>query len=294
MSRMCAQVTRRPFGYVEMNLTASFEETIRRTSRFEAKGIDHEIGYRELSSLVAQGRLDMRNAKMIPGSTYMKNITIETYLPDKFSAEEYLAHLQSDEYMDTGKSIHEWADVIVIDYDANIKSDEQMYLKGEEIYQTLYQLTYPNKLILMISQLAKAAWSDEIIGLGSLNESSRKQMIVDTMLTLSHPPATNPGNHLGWMNLCKNRRGSLMKCPYFRDLDGNFYGLSQDHYGIMKIATDTKTFIQDAHLFSEYIPGELSVMDPPAGVDILSEQDQIAGKGSEEGIDLLEGLDEES
>ena len=278
MSRMCAQITHRPFGYVEMNLKQSFEETLRKTSRFEIAG-GQRVGYNELESLVTQGKVSMNDARMIPGSTYMKNITIETYLPDKFSAQEYLAHLQSDEYMNTGKSIHDWADVIVIDYDANIRSEEQMYLKGEEIYQTLYQLTFPDKLIIMISQLAKAAWSEEIIGLGSLNESSRKQMIIDTMITLSHPPSTNPANHIGWMNLCKNRRGALMKCPYFRDLDGDFYELKKDHYELIKAASDTKTFIPDVHLFSEYIPGEISIMEKPetaAGYGSMTPQESAA------------------
>lgn len=296
MTRMCAQVTHRPFGYVEMNLASSFEETIRRTSQFEHVPTGERCSYRKMTEKVCAERLNASDFRMIPGSSYMKNITIETYLPDRFTASEYLGHIQNDEYMDTGKTIHEWADVIVVDYDANIRSEEQMYLKGEEIYQTLYQLTFPDKLVLMISQLAKASWSEDIIGLGALNESSRKQMIIDTLLTMSHLTGTNAANHIGYMNLCKNRRGSLKVCPYFRDLDGNFYALDTMHYEAIKGSSDTKTFIQDAHLFTDSIPGSLGIMDAPAEPDITTIDPDPAGQGGGtfDEFELLTSLEEDN
>lgn len=294
MTRMCAQVTHRPFGYVEMNLASSFEETLRKTSRFEHVPTGRKCSYRKMEEMVCEERLNASDFRMIPGSSYMRNITIETYLPDRFTASEYVGHLQNDEYMDTGKTIHEWADVIVVDYDANIRSEEQMYLKGEEIYQTLYQLTFPDKLVLMISQLAKASWSEDIIGLGALNESSRKQMIIDTLLTMSHLTGTNPANHFGYMNLCKNRRGSLKMCPYFRDLDGNFYALDTMMYEAVKGASDTKTFIQDAHLFTDSIPGVLGIMQAPAMPDIttISRAAPAQDDGAFDEFDILESLEE--
>jgi len=231
LTRMTAQVNHQPFAHVEMNLVDSF-------------------------------KLALKNCPQLA------NIAIETYLPDKFTASEYVNHVLTDEYKDTGLSLHEWADVIVIDYDANIRSEQTMYLKGEEIYQTLYRLTEPDKLVLMVSQLSKYAWAKEVIDLSDLGESSRKQQIIDGMLTLSHPPSNNPRNHVGYMNLCKGRRISLMKSPYFRDLDGNFYGLKSDHYSLIKAASDTKTFIQAIEPYMDLIAGDVSVMAPPKKEDI--------------------------
>lgn len=44
--------------------------------------------------------------------------------------------------------------------------------------------------------------------------------------------------------------------PYMRDISGRFYEISLDAYGLIKNATDAKTFIPDIELFNNDLAGE--------------------------------------
>lgn len=59
-------------------------------------------------------------------------------------------------------------------------------------------------------------------------ESSRKQQICDTIITLGKNP--NSKVRMGIMNLCKNRRGSLDSCKYIGTDEGQFYACSDMLY----------------------------------------------------------------
>lgn len=64
-------------------------------------------------------------------------------------------------------------------------------------------------------------WKDQELGLESASESSRKQQIVDVMISLSHDRnVRNPRNHLGIINVPKNRRGGTTKFKYILDPTG--------------------------------------------------------------------------
>lgn len=231
--RLTSMITGYPFAFVEMNLSTSVEK---------AKQLAPEV---------------------------FENLCIELLAPAQFSADTYVRHLKDSEQPGTGQSMYEWADVIIVDYDSNIDSEHTMYLKGEDIYQSLYQLTYPDKLLLILSQPVKSAWFKEIIPLSDLGESSRKQQILDGVLTISHPPAYNSKNHVGWINLCKGRGVELLKSPYFRDQNGRFFTIDEGTYALIKASSDAKTFIEDNRLF-EYSADQYDLLGKPSASTVVS------------------------
>lgn len=222
--RMSAQINNHPFQFVEMNLESEVQLAIKKVPQLK------------------------------------DNLLLQYLAPDKFTATDYVSYIKESYMPDGTTRIHNWVDVIIVDYDANIHSPHQMYLKGEDIYQTLYQLTYPDKLLIVLAQTNKFSWDKEIIGLADLGESSRKQQIVDGLMTISRPNSYNIQNQVGWMNLCAGRRVSLMRTPYFRDIDGNFYPISTEAYGLIKSTSELKTFIPDIETFSNYLPGEYTLI----------------------------------
>lgn len=223
--RMSSQINNRPMPFTEMNLVS-----------------------------------EVKSAKKNLPELCNGNFKIQLLAPDKFTANDYVEYLKNTYTSDGKTTLHDWADVIIVDYDANLKSDKTMYLKGEDIYQTLYELTYPDKLLIVLAQTNKFSWGKEVIGLGDLGESSRKQQIIDILLTISHPVCYNPQNNVGWMNLCAGRRVTLMRTPYMRDIDGTFHEISSDTYGLIKSSSEMKTFIKDINLYSNYLPGSYTVI----------------------------------
>jgi len=230
--RMSSQINNRPLPFTELNLISEVESAKNKVKQ------------------LTDGHLN-----------------IQLLAPDKFTATDYVDYMKNSYAKDGKTKLHDWADVIIVDYDANLRSDKSMYLKGEDIYQTLYQLTYPDKLLIVLAQTNKFSWGKEIIGLGELGESSRKQQIVDILLTISHPISYNVQNHVGWMNLCAGRRVSLMKCPYFRDVDGTFHEINSDTYGLIKSSSDLKTFIKDIDIYNNYLTGNYSIMKDSGSVE---------------------------
>lgn len=216
--RMSAQINHRPMPYVENNLIKEVAD---------AKTQVPEIA---------------------------QNLNIQLLAPAKFSAEEVANFIKTTTVSDGVTSLHDWSDVIIIDYDSNFASNaESMYTKGEDIYQTLYQLVYPNKLVIVLAQTNKPSWDEEIIGVGELGESSRKQQIVDILVTISHPSSQNALNQVGYMNLCAGRRCRLNKTPYFRDIDGCFHEISTDLYESIKNSVTPKSMIPDITRYQKYL-----------------------------------------
>jgi hypothetical protein len=158
------------------------------------------------------------------------NLTLEFMAPDKFTIHDYVSKLkQSGEY--------DSIDVFVIDYDTNFAStkSDSMYEKGDEIYNEAKLLaSRPGKLVLMGAQPKIGTWGDEILELNSLSESSRKQQIIDMMITISHPATPNGANHVGIINIAKNRRGSKGSCPYFLDKTGKVRCITKSDYEYFK------------------------------------------------------------
>jgi hypothetical protein len=167
----------------------------------------------------------------------MKNLKIQFIAPDKITVHEYVNILKK-------KGLYDDIDVFIIDYDSNFASSiDSMYEKGEEVYTEAVTLAKrPGKLVLMGCQPKINYWADEILELNSLSESSRKQHIIDMMISLSHPATPNGANHVGVMNICKNRRGSKGSSPYFLDKTGFMFNINRDDYNYLKKELQPITF----------------------------------------------------
>ena len=151
---------------------------------------------------------------------YLKgNLDISCVPSQKVTAKEYVNYCldRIDDY-----------DVFILDYDANLATDsDSMYEAGGVLYDLLTEITSYNKLVFVASQPKIHTWGQEVLGLDSLNESSRKQHILDVVITLSRAKGAN---HVGIMNIAKNRRGELASCPVILSSCGKFVELSQEKY----------------------------------------------------------------
>lgn len=104
-------------------------------------------------------------------------------------------------------------DMVVIDYDSNLADNsdpDNMYHTGGEIYERATEIARPTgakaRVVMIASQPKSHLWGEELLGLDSAGESSRKQHTVDIMITIGK--VRNPGNHkIGMMNIAKMRRG---------------------------------------------------------------------------------------
>ena len=151
---------------------------------------------------------------------YLKgNLDISCVPSQKVTAKEYVNYCldRIDDY-----------DVFMLDYDANLATDsDSMYEAGGVLYDLLTEITSYNKLVFVASQPKIHTWGQEVLGLDSLNESSRKQHILDVVITISRAKGAN---HVGIMNIAKNRRGELASCPVILSSCGKFVELSQEKY----------------------------------------------------------------
>ena len=98
-------------------------------------------------------------------------------------------------------------DMLIIDYDANIRpsSDAGLYSDGGTTYGKLEALSRTLKVALLIGSQAKLhCWQEEILGIEAMNESSRKQHVLDLLVTIGRSHKSAP---VGTMNIAKNRRG---------------------------------------------------------------------------------------
>lgn len=110
-----------------------------------------------------------------------------------------------------------------------------MYQKGETTYNALKELSErPGKYVFVACQPKPAYYSSEILPLESGNESSRKQQIVDNMITISSPPMICSLNHAGALNMAKCRGGRTGHVQYFMDKNGQFTEVSKQQYDWIK------------------------------------------------------------
>lgn len=99
-------------------------------------------------------------------------------------------------------------DVVAVDYPDNlIRESDMMYESGGEIYNKLSYLARRNKSVVFAgSQPKQNYWNSEIIPLDGCAESSKKQQVVDVMITLGRPINDCP---LLTGFLAKVRRGTV-------------------------------------------------------------------------------------
>ena len=91
-----------------------------------------------------------------------------------------------------------------------------------------------NKSVIFIASQPKPEyWSKEIIPLQAAAESSKKQKIIDTMLTIGRPWRGAP---VGTLNIAKNRRGTDGKLVRlkFNGANARITPISEDEYVDLK------------------------------------------------------------
>lgn len=126
-------------------------------------------------------------------------------------------------------------DNFFFDYDNNIASiAESMFDKGNEIYQKLCALSrIKGKTVFVMSQIKSNTWQNDVLEEGDLGESRRKAEISDAVITISSRKSIG-GNRIGRINVAKNRRGKPgFNTPYFLDISGRFYEISERTYTML-------------------------------------------------------------
>lgn len=102
-------------------------------------------------------------------------------------------------------------DQIIIDYDSNIKpSSDNMYDSGGDIYDKLRAFAVKNSSVMLVASQPKISFfSQEILTLDAASESSRKQHIIDLMITIGKPAKIQAP--VATMFIPKNRNGIANK-----------------------------------------------------------------------------------
>lgn len=129
-----------------------------------------------------------------------RNLKMSVHPPEVLDADEIYRKVQK--LIDNG-----WKpDLVLLDYDLNVRGDrENMYQTGGYLYNKLKALAMINKLVVMVATQPKTQYNEsEVIGKGAASESSRKQQIVDWMITMGKNPKCP---EVGTMHFPKARRG---------------------------------------------------------------------------------------
>lgn len=169
-----------------------------------------------------------------------KNLKIQFISPNKYTADEWYKMIEQMGLIDS-------FDVFFIDYDTNFASEkDSMYAKGDEVYTMAFRLSqHPGKYVFIASQPKVGTWKDQELGLESASESSRKQQIVDVMITISHDrEVKNPKNHIGVINIPKNRRGGNTSFSYFLDPTGIMMSITPEGRKAIKDDTEPVSVVQ--------------------------------------------------
>jgi len=97
-------------------------------------------------------------------------------------------------------------DMLIVDYDGNIRiSEANMYMSWGYTYGRLEKLSKDLRLRTLIGCQSKLPyWMEEVLPLDSASESSKKQHVVDMMVTLGN---SHRNGNVGTMHIAKMRRG---------------------------------------------------------------------------------------
>jgi len=134
-------------------------------------------------------------------SGVLSNIFIASYGADELSVSQLL-----EEIMSIQKEHRVHFNMIIIDYDENLSEEQDnMYKSGGDVYNKVALFATINKSVIMIAAQPKPAfWKCEVIPLEGASESSKKQKIIDLMLTMGKPGISSS---VGTIFIAKNRRG---------------------------------------------------------------------------------------
>lgn len=128
--------------------------------------------------------------------------------------------------------------VIIIDYDANVQTTkgDDMYKAGEEIYNVATALARPvgrsHRLVFVASQPKIQFWDARVIPMEAAAESSRKQAVIDRMITIGRDGDCGK-NHCGIMMMAKMRRGKVGEQDRYQQIDGHMIVIDKDKYNTL-------------------------------------------------------------
>lgn len=163
-------------------------------------------------------------------SGILANIDIASYAADELTANQLIEEVTSIQ-----KDNRTHYNVVIVDYDENIANDEiNIYKSGGQIYNKLALFAVVNKSVVFIASQPKPEfWKQEIIPLEAASESSKKQKIIDLMLTLGK---SSKDSSVGTLNIAKNRRGDDCKIMRIKT-DGStaqMTHITEDEYNRIK------------------------------------------------------------
>lgn len=134
----------------------------------------------------------------------LANIWISSYAQCELTATKLIEEIQAQQ---KNNRVH--FDMIIVDYDENISKDDEdnIYESGGLIYNKLGLFAVTNRsVVFIVAQPKQAYWSQEVIPLEATAESSKKQKIIDTMITMGKPSRSSK---VGTLFIAKNRRGEV-------------------------------------------------------------------------------------
>ena len=157
--------------------------------------------------------------------TVFEHLHCKCILPNSMNGAELLKLIKKDQ-----EKLNIHYDQIAVDYDGNIetsistnkksteKDNKSMYYEGADIYNLFAQFAKENETVIwMLSQPKITFWGSETIPLEGLNDSSKKQMIVDFIMSLGKKIPDEPKVTFF---ISKNRHGQN-NIKFYSMMDGS-------------------------------------------------------------------------
>lgn len=156
-------------------------------------------------------------------STIFEHLHCKCIIPNAMTGVEIIKLIEAEQ---AKLNIH--FDQVVVDYDGNIetsitstktssKEKSSMYFENADVYNNFAQFAKQNESVVwMLSQPKIQYWQTEIVPLDGLNDSSKKQMIVDFIMSLGKKVKDEDRVTL---YISKNRHGTK-DCKFYVSMDG--------------------------------------------------------------------------
>lgn len=156
--------------------------------------------------------------------TIFEHLHCKCIIPNAMTGVEVIKLIESEQ---AKLGIH--FDQVVVDYDGNIETsvsttkknsskEKSMYFENADVYNNFAQFAKQNESVVWIlSQPKITFWNSEKIPLEGLNDSSKKQMISDFIMSLGRK---NKDEDKVTLFISKNRHGVVDKSFYVR-MDGS-------------------------------------------------------------------------
>lgn len=130
-------------------------------------------------------------------------------------------------------------DFVMVDYDSNFqKETDSMYTEGDNVYNKLSEISRPShsmyRTVFVASQPKIQYWGEEELPMECAAESSRKQAIIDLMITIGQ--SRKISRPAGIMKVTKARRGRVGEFSRYKvDECGHFIELGEEDYRTLKV-----------------------------------------------------------